>query len=307
MHRETLGVIAEDPALTLPVGDQLYFNAVAVFPQDRTGAVWLENWESQEGLLLSIQFRGHQHHRIEGSAVVVAPGVALCATHVIAPHLESMMAGETAALCSGITSSGLLLWHVRNVTSVPSSDLTILGLALASALPAGNIFHQARISTRLPKVGENLVLLGFRSTEPVEGLNPERFRASGNVLMCQGIVTARYDVGRDRVFMPWPVYEVECPSWGGMSGGPAFDRDGNVVGILASSFEGNGEIGPSYVSQIWPALATPFEGGWPAAAFAGRRSLIAMDPRICVIDDRSVLEFVEHADGTNTTRFLDRD
>jgi hypothetical protein len=133
--------------------------------QDEANAAWLENWETQEGVLLSVQFRGLHDHRVEGSAVMVAPGIALCATHVIAPHLDSIMSGESAALCSGITSSGLLLWHVRKVTCVGDSDLTILGLELASALPAGNLFHQGCISTRIPGIGEKVVLLGFRAEE----------------------------------------------------------------------------------------------------------------------------------------------
>lgn len=287
MQRKTTGVIRDDPALGMAVGDALYFNAVPVFPQGEANAVWLENWETQEGVLLSIQFRGRQDHRIEGSAVMVAPGIALCATHVIDPHLSSLVSGESMALCSGITSSGLLLWHVRKITCVGNSDFTILGLELASSLPTGNMFHQARISTHIPKIGEKVVLLGFRAKDAVEHLEAKKFLALGNVLMSQGRVTTRYDRGRDRVSIPWPVIEVDCPSWGGMSGGPAFDKDGNLIGLLTSSFEGDGAAGPSYVSQIWRALATPFEGGWPAALFQQRRSLLDMDPRLCVIDGRS--------------------
>lgn len=303
MQRETTGVIVDDPALSMTVGDVLHFNAVPVFPQDEANAVWLENWETLEGVLLSIQFRGLGDHRIEGSAVMVAPGIALCATHVVAPHLDSLIAGESAALCTGITSSGLLLWNVRKVTCVGDSDFTILGLELASALPAGNLFHQVRLSTRIPKIGEKVVLLGFRASEPVEHVEAKRFRSKGNVLMCQGTVTARYDEGRDRVFIPWPVIEVDCPSWGGMSGGPAFDKDGNLIGLLTSSFEGGGTTGPSYVSQIWPALTTPFEGGWPTAIFQERRSLLDVDPRLCAIDGRTVLEVTHNHDGTSTTHF----
>lgn len=85
MQREATGVIVDDPAHGMAAGDALHFNAVPVFPQDEVNAAWLENWETQEGVLLSIHFRGMFDHRIEGSAVMVAPGIALCATHGFYP------------------------------------------------------------------------------------------------------------------------------------------------------------------------------------------------------------------------------
>lgn len=45
-----------------------------------------------------------------------------------------------------------------------------------------------------------------------------------------------YPHGRDRVMLPWPVLEVDCPTWGGMSGGPVFDEHGHLIGLLCSSF-----------------------------------------------------------------------
>jgi len=37
-----------------------------------------------------------------------------------------------------------------------------------------------------------------------------------------------------------------------MSGGPAFDKNGKLIGILTSSFEAGDDLGPSYVSLLWP-------------------------------------------------------
>jgi hypothetical protein len=267
------------------IGGELKFEPLCVFPNDVAKAMWLQDWESTEGILLSIQFRGVAGHRIEGSAVMVAPGVALCAAHVVQPHLTALMSGGTGAMCSALTSSGILFWNIRKLTYNEGSDLMILGLELASPLPSGNLFRQAIISTRVPDIGENIVILGFRAEAPVEQLDQKSFMATGNVLLCQGEVTARYDKGRDRAVITWPVIEVDCPSLGGMSGGPAFDRDGYLIGLLATSFSGDGETGPSYVSQISPALSMSFEGGWPAPLFQGRRTLLNMDRRLCVIVD----------------------
>ena len=50
--------------------------------------------------------------------------------------------------------------------------------------------------------------------------------------------------------LPSPCIEVNMETLGGMSGGPVFNEEGRLIGILSSSFDG----GPSYVTLIWDAL-----------------------------------------------------
>jgi hypothetical protein len=54
--------------------------------------------------------------------------------------------------------------------------------------------------------------------------------------------------------LPWPTIEVDCGTKGEITGGPAFDKYRMLVGILTSSFEAEDDLGPSYVSLLWPAL-----------------------------------------------------
>jgi hypothetical protein len=89
--------------------------------------------------------------------------------------------------------------------------------------------------------------------------------------------------------LSWPVLEVEVRTEGGMSGGPVFDRNGLLLGILCSSFDFGLEGGISYVSLIWPALTIRFEALWPSGFFKNPISLFEMDNRICEIDKRDVL------------------
>lgn len=147
---------------------------------------------------------------------------------------------------------------------------------------SGETLFLTRITTRLPVVGEELLLCGFRASFMTFPRDTTQF--AGQVLISSGNVTARYPLGRDRVMMPWPCLEVSCASWGGMSGGPVYDCHGMLVGILSTSVESGDHAGPSFVSLAWPALGVEFEGGWPGPLFPKPTRLVELDARLCVID-----------------------
>jgi hypothetical protein len=111
------------------------------------------------------------------------------------------------------------------------------------------------------------------------------------LIISSGVVTDRYPERVDTYLTPWPAIAVDCPAWGGMSGGPAFDESGALVGLVSASPSTHdpADPSPSLVSLLWPALAYTFEGGWPAPAFTNRRSLAEMAPRVCAIDRPEVI------------------
>ncbi|MGO9238770.1 MAG: hypothetical protein ACLP4V_33465, partial [Methylocella sp.] len=69
-----------------------------------------------------------------------------------------------------------------------------------------------------------------------------------------------------------------------MSGGPAFDKNGKLIGILTSSFEAEDDLGPSYVSLLWPALVVTIVPAWLQQFVGGPKSLLEMDRQLCGID-----------------------
>lgn len=298
------GIITEDPSVSMPIGSKLSFNPALITHEFESKAVWLKDWDSFQGILLSIHFRIKESHSIEGSAVMVAPGIALSAKHVFSDNLDEIMLGNKSTISTAITKDGLQIWRINKITLIDNSDLAILGLTYCSNLPQGNLFNMATISTRFPKIGENLLIIGFRASEYkfeiTDNDNGDKImRCSGNVLACNGIISNRFPTGRDKVMLPWPTLEIDCPSFGGMSGGPVFDSKGLLVGLLSSSFDD----GPSYVSLLWPSLAIEFEGGWPPSIFNGKTTLIDLSPSLCIIDKPTSISITYNSDQTKNINY----
>jgi hypothetical protein len=297
--RVSKGVVTGDPAKVLPVGSELRFQPTPIIGEVPEGAATLRNWEFFEGLLLQIALTDGEFMSVEGSGVMVAPGVALCATHVIEPHLERLMTSRAIGNCFGICSNHLQIWDIRKVTSVPSTDITILSVELMSDLPPGNTFIQAVITTRTPAIGEPLTICGFRAGEPAFHRGKKIVKASGEVWVCKGSITEAFPLRRDKSMIRWPALAVSVPSHGGMSGGPVFDRHGLLVGLLCSSMVFGDGKGISYVSLLWPALMARFEGTWPSGVYRDAQSLIQIGPNLCAIDKPEAIT-VEYEETGNT-------
>lgn len=305
-QKRVLGRVTNDPAASPEVGDTITFQPVCVKLLREDTTVFMENLDAFDGTVLTFHFADTNEHCVEGSAVIVGPGIALTAKHVIEPHLDRLVNGERHSMCIGIARSGMNVWTVRKVTMLPNADIAILGLELNSAMQPDWTFRQSIVSTRLPKVGDRLQIVGFRAFSATLSLdNGERgYGVDVKLLVSAGVVKERYPQGRDRAMLPWPVLEVDCPSWGGMSGGPVFDEYGHLIGLLCSSFSVDDGDGVSYVSLLWPALTAKFEGGWPEQAFQGKRVLLELAPRICRIERPEAISItLDEATGRVTTHY----
>lgn len=282
--------IISDPAEAPPHGTRLEFQSVLAIHPSTESAAYLKTSSSTHGILLSMFFGDEFEHTVDGSAVLVAPGIALCAQHVVMPQIEAVMKSLRWVMCVGFTEKGVQLWAVRQATIIPESDLVILRLAACSALLSDWCYKLASITTRFPMEGETLQVAGYRASEPSFPKKPGSWgRTKGTVFVCNGKVTQRYPNGRDRIMLPGPCVELDCPSWGGMSGGPVFDQYGWLIGLLSTSVSGDDDTGPSFVSLLWPALTAEFEGGWPEAIFRGKRCLLNWD-KFCRVQGREAIK-----------------
>lgn len=252
------GVVTHDPAQSAAVGEAMRFQATQFRPVADAGAGDLAEWDHFGSALLMVGFKDGDDLLIEGSAVMIGPGLALAARHVLDPHMERIMNSEIAPFIAAITGDRLQIWRLDQIVQ-SDNDVVILRIDLASDLPKDNLFHTAALTTRTPNVGEKVQIAGFRAGEAKEA------EVNGEVRVGIGEITAVYVTGRDSVMLPHPCVEVKCLTVGGMSGGPAFDESGMLLGILTSSFEH--DEGPSYVSMAFPTFGFNIETAWLKGAF----------------------------------------
>jgi hypothetical protein len=221
----------------------------------------LSNWQCFEGMVLALIFSDGTRHTVLGSAVIVAPCVAVGALHTVRDKLQQVRDGTLSLAALGISSHGAQVWRIRHIVCIENTDLVILTVTFESEFPPHNTFYQATITTRLPEVGEQLVFGGFRASSEEFLLEmPGVIDIQGSMRLGSGTVRQIFLQGRDRLLVPWPSLEVDAPLFGGMSGGPVFDSRGGLIGLGSRSMEmGTGdEPSPMIVALLWPALAHEF-------------------------------------------------
>lgn len=195
-----------------------------------------------------------------GSGVMVAPGLLLTATHV----LDELRASGNHPIFLTFLPTGARGWLAKESRNAMReskfeegeanpSDLTLVSCTLNSDALADYPLNLWTLRGGLPLVGERLWAFGFRHGHVEDDV------ASVSPMVSSGLVTAAFPQGRGER-MPAPCIEVEMDTMGGMSGGPVVDSDGNVIGVVSSSFDG----GPSYVTLIWDALNYRIGGTVPA-------------------------------------------
>lgn len=186
-----------------------------------------------------------------GSGVMVAPGIMLTATHVLHELRDS-----DPIILTFVPNGEARLWlpqhscnasHRENVVVGPPStlhsDLSMVSCDLYSEAHEGFPLMLAPMAIELPVPGQRLWAYGYRDGEIDEGatrLAP---------LVSSGVVSQCFPDGRGRM-CPGPCVEIQMEAYGGMSGGPVVNENGDLVAIVSTSFED----GPTYATLIWDAL-----------------------------------------------------
>jgi hypothetical protein len=238
------GSVGTLPITPLPTGATWAFEPFAFAPplpsqEWPEGEYTIDNWEHFGGVLLSMLITDGRTAHVHGSAVMVAPGVAIAARHVIEEFLPNLTlaTGGPSLSCVSINADQTVIWTCNTMTLVANdSDLIILMLAHASAMPKDNLFRLAMLTTRLPTVGERVLMVGFTASEDEIPESPSNVTVTGHVRVSTGIIKERYPTGRDLGMLPGPAVQVATSASGGMSGGPVFDQSGLLFGIVSTSY-----------------------------------------------------------------------
>jgi len=231
-------------------------------------------WSSFKGSLMAIAFLGQSTHEYIGSGVMVAPGIVISARHIFDEKRSELFASELTFVACSPQGSMLEFWRPYSVIEIGRTDLIVLSMDYAGPLTYNHRFHGMRLSTRTPVIGEWVTIAGFRPTGIEFNYDTDgKAVFGGGAYCCAGEVTQIYTDRRDRVMLPWPVFEINCSAYGAMSGGAVIDRTGCVIGLLSSSVAGS-ESGPAYASFLWELLDTPLSGGWRGLEFLSHQTTL---------------------------------
>jgi serine protease Do len=154
---------------------------------------------------------GRQHHEIltgEGSGFFISrDGYAVTNYHVV-DHAKSVQ----------VTSNDGTIYNAKVIGTDPKTDLALI------KVDGKNDFPFVKFADQAPRVGDWVVAVG----------NP--FGLGGTVTA--GIVSAR---GRDIGAGPYDDYiQIDAPINKGNSGGPAFDVNGDVIGVNTAIYSPSG-------------------------------------------------------------------
>lgn len=283
------GTVTEDPFRSEEIGASVRFErAVFEGSNAQSRPDFVRNWGEFRGALLAVGFNSHAGFEIVGSAFIVAPGLALSATHVFADRLDAIGRGKEAPYALGIDAQEVRIWRITSVNTVDGDDIALLALQAASALPRSRAYFQFPLTTRTPRQGEILQIFGFRNEIVTTGF-------LGNLVAASGQVEQVHHHGRDRVLLPYPVIEISAGSHGGMSGGIAIDLSGHVLGVISLGMDSRENIGPTYLAWVVKALNRRTKIDWPPGLYPKLISLIEIDERLAMIQGRKAVRMVSEA------------
>jgi hypothetical protein len=202
-----------------------------------------------------------------GSGFFVAPFLVLTARHVIDEiskqfhgcHIHEIVGDMKFGIDFSIQHArhGLMKWAVMGYGYTPTIDVVALWVELRepAQLPVDFAWELPTLSLAQARVGQKIIALGYpHSTRLLD--EKGHAKVSLNPHESFGTIAAIHKLSRDRAMLPYPCFEANAATKGGMSGGPVFSSAGHVIGVIGSSFELGESDGPvvSYVSAIWPAV-----------------------------------------------------
>lgn len=224
-----------------------------------------------------------------GSAVLIAPGLALTARHVIDDFWDRF-GGDREQLATfslqaihyipGVSRPAV--WHVVNAFHADAIDIAVLALEPAANVPAAYQPPRLRLDVLSPNAGTPVQAFGYPLSVVLK--EPGGWVLHHDAVGAVGSVTQEFPDYRDRGMLSFPCFEMSLAIEAGMSGGPVFDSAGHLRGIVCSSVDPDKV--PSYASALWPAM------GLPALSAKGDRGR----PALLQLARNGSLDVLNHAD-----------
>src|SRR5436190_17537381 len=205
-------------------------------------------WEIALPLVTS---RGGQSFFASGTATVIAPRLALTARHVVEDFWRKYESDDVspreAAGTFNLQAIQILgkddghVWDVRKFWASPHSDIALLALFPRSKEAATHKWKSPRLSLFPPPAGGRISGFGYhaRHITADSSENSVSVHLMHDPCTTVGEVEEIHDSMRDCVNLPFPCFRTNARFDGGMSGGPIFNDQGQLCGLICMSSEGN--------------------------------------------------------------------
>lgn len=152
--------------------------------------------------------------------------------------------GANKIIVRGVNSDFNKTYNAKILVSDKNNDIAIIQIDDYGFSTIGTIPYT--IKTSLGEVGENIFVLGY----------PLRSTMGDEIKLTNGIISSRTGFQGDVTS-----YQISAPVQPGNSGGPLFDKEGNLIGIINAKHTGaeNASYGvkSSYLTGLIELLSSP--------------------------------------------------
>jgi len=215
-----------------------------------------------------ISAQGDQWH-IMGTSVMVTPGLALTARHVIHDCLKYYEGLDAGSLPGGrnidvtftmeavqfLSGSDAVRWWVKRIYCSAITDVAFL--EMQPLFDWDKILIRSKVELNLFQPEPQSRIAAFGYPKGVITLDANSVEVALNPHTAIGEVVEVHRRGRDSR-LPFPTFRTNARFDAGMSGGPVFDETGRLCGLICSNlppFTAD-EDHVSYVALLWPSMAT---------------------------------------------------
>jgi hypothetical protein len=228
--------------------------------------------------------------RPSGTAIVIAPYLAITARHVVEDYWSNYervtlgagigqtvdFAGSFSIVAFQVLQEGKTghLWNVDRLWLSPFTDVAFLRLAPRSDEARNHDWRSVTMNLLPPAIGTQITGFGYHSSAINVNELEDRIEIEwkDSPTTTTGEVIEMHERGRDPVMLTFPCFRTNARFEGGMSGGPVFNAEGELCGVICTGLKlAEGETEHiSYVASLWPSMGTNIDmgrEGFPQSVF----------------------------------------